>query len=294
MFSNPKKWILAGLVAVAPLQAIASISISSGTGDFDEIQVGGTTYSRTGGHDSEPSNNFSQFQVTATDGTTINVSGWSDTAGSDGAGDNKDPYIERAKDLDRNKDGWSMENVDEPAACGNRHSADNYNDNGACDWVDYDFFLLDFGTAVTLDSAMFSWVQGTRHEAASVKAARNQVSIIALDDSHYGADLTNETFQTIQNNSLGYQGAQVNAGAINGVGSYYADSDVNQSSSLWIISAYNTMFGTVAGGSNYNDGFKLAGVTFSSPSVVSVPEPSTLAILSLALFGLNMSKRKKH
>jgi len=284
MFSNPKKWILAGLVAVAPLQAMASISITS-TGDFDNIQVGGTTYSRSSGYNSEPSNNFNQFQVTATDGTVINVSGWSDTAGSNGTGNNKDPYIERAKDLDRNKDGWSMENVDEGNGCGYSHSADNYDDGGTCDWVDYDFFLLDFGTAVTLDSAMFSWRSGT--------TAQNQVSIVALDDTKLSNNLNGETFQTVKNDSLGYAGSQMQNGGINGVGSYYADSNVNQSSSLWIISAYNTMFGTVSGGSNYNDGFKLAGVSFSRPSTVTVPEPSTIAMLSLALFGLSMSKRKK-
>lgn len=283
MFSNPKKWILAGLVAVAPLQAMASISITSGTGDFDEIQVGGTTYSRSGGHDSEPSSNFNQFQVTATDGTVINVSGWSDTAGSDGSGNNRDPYIERAKDLDRNRDGWSMENVDEGSGCGYHHSADNL--GNSCNWVDYDFFLLDFGTAVTLDSAMFSWRLNS--------TSQNQVSIIALDDTKIGNNLTGETFQGLKDDSLGYAGSQMQNGGINNVGSYYADSNVNQSSSLWIISAYNTMFGTVSGGSNYNDGFKLAGVTFSRPSTVSVPEPSTLAILSLALLGLSMSKRKK-
>lgn len=283
MFPNPNKWIIAGLIML-PAQAMASVTTAS----FDTIEVNGNTYSN-----GEPGANFNEFSVDV-GGLTINVSGWSDTEGNLDAASapNRDPYIARAVDFDRNANGWSMENIDEGNGCGYSHSADNY----ACGYTDYDFYLLDFGTAVELSGVYSSW---------SANPTDTQVSFAALDSS-MNKDLTGLTFNSLLANSV--TGTSMGSSSFsstksfnnNGYNNYYADVSVgnNVSSSLWVVSAYNTLFGTVSGATANNDGFKLAGVSFSQPSGgggggTSIPEPTTITMFGLALLGLTSSRRKK-
>ncbi|MFD2166231.1 exosortase-dependent surface protein XDP1 [Thalassotalea euphylliae] len=281
MMLNPKKWIAAGLV-LASSSALASVTSTS----FQTIEVNGNTYAN-----GEPGSNFNTFSIDAGNGITIDVSGWSDTAGSsvpNGMSNNnynRDAYIERAVDLDRNGNGWSMVNVDEAnGACGYHHSADNsINQCGTNGYGDYDFFLLDFnGVDVQLDQAAFSWRLGNTSD--------NQVTFIALDSS-YGNDLTGDTFADLQSGASGYGYSQMFNGG--NISSYYADVNVNSSSSLWVVSAYNSMFG---GNSNMegNDGFKLAGVQFTvtPPTTTTIPEPTPFAIMAVAL-GLLVRTRKQ-
>ncbi len=279
MFSNPNKWIIAGLIML-PVQAMASVTTAS----FDTITVNGNTY-----NSGEPGSSFNRFSVQV-DGFTIDVSGWSDTEGDLGAAaaPNRDPYIERAVDFDRNSNGWSIENVDEGNGCGYSHSADNF----ACDYTDYDFYLLDFGNqSVEVNGLYSSW---------SANPEDTQVSFAALD-SNMNKDLTGLTFDTLLANttnptskgSSSFSSTKVNNQGFN---NYYADVNVGATSSLWVVSAYHTLFGTVSGATANNDGFKLAGVSFSQPSggtTTTIPEPTTLAILGLALFGLSVNRRKK-
>lgn len=283
MFPNPKKWIVAGLIML-PAQAMASVTTAS----FDTIEVGGNTYSN-----GEPGSNFNEFSVDV-GGFTINVSGWSDTAGSSGTAPNMDPVIERAVDFDRNANGWSIENADElpNQNCGYSHSADNF----SCSYTDYDFYLLDFGSeSVELTGLYSSW---------SANPSDTQVSFAALDPS-LNKDLTGTTFDSLLANTVSgtstgsssFTSTKINNSGYN---NYYADVNVgsNVSSSLWIVSAYNTLFGTVNGATANNDGFKLAGVSFSQPSGgggggTSIPEPTTIAMFGLALLGLTSSRRKK-
>ncbi|WP_286261753.1 exosortase-dependent surface protein XDP1 [Thalassotalea atypica] len=276
MFVSPKKWIIAGLVML-PLQAMAGTTTAS----FGTINVDGTTYSS-----GEPGSNFNQFSVDA-GGITVNVSGWSNI-------DNGSGYdIRRATDFDRNGNGWSLQNQYEGGGSP-EHSADNTPDGS---YLDYDFYVLDFGAQeVELENVYSSWLWNEND---------TQVSIAALDKNEVPSDLTGETFSSLLSTPNASSGSSdfsssrmsINYDNDSSRNNYYADVNVNASSSLWVVSAYHTMFGSVGGATANNDGFKFAGISFTtSPGGggggSTIPEPSTMAILALALFGLSAKRRK--
>ena len=267
MLSLPKKWMITALIAL-PLPAMASVTTVS----FGTIEVGGVTYSS-----GEPGSNFNAFTVDY-GSNSIDVSAWSDTAGNSGTAPNIDPEIERVVDLDRNGNGWAAINVDETPDrhCGYSHSADNF----GCDYTDYDFFLLDFGSQqVQLEGVYSSWNYNSD----------TQVSVAALNPGT-GTNLTGLTIDSLLASSQGSGSSTFYSSA--SVANYYADVDVSATSSLWIVSAYHTMFGTVDGATPNNDGFKLAGVSFTTNNPSTISEPSSFAILALSLIGL-VSYRKK-
>jgi hypothetical protein len=276
-------WTLLGLL-LCSTQAAASIT------SFGTIDVNGTEYSS-----GAPGGNFNQFEVDAGNGLTIDVSGWSDTFNQSGA----DDIIERAADFDRNGNGWSIENRDEnpDRYCGYSHSADNFSCTDG-DWTDYDFFLLDFGsTEVHLTEVYSSWLANSGNG--------QEVSVAALNSNH-STDLTGSTFSSLLSNDQGSNSFRFSSStgtAGQNIASYYADvSGITNAgetvfSSKWIVSAYNVMFGTVSGGSANNDGFKLAGVNFTTKTpkddTPSIPEPATILLMGLGLLGFSNRKLLK-
>lgn len=272
MLSSRLKWNVCGLLLMS-----TQVFAGTGTASFSGVSDGGS--------------NFDEFTVNNGQ-LDITVSSWSDTV-NDPVGA-FDDVIERAKDLDKYNGGWAMENMDESGDYCNTygHSADNF---GTCDYVDYDFFMLDFGQAVTLTGATFSWINGS--------ASNNQVSIVALDAglvAANGGNINGLTWASINSSyalGSGYAQMKSNSG-------YYIDTMVpdtgeslDQESTIWLVGAFNSVFG---GDNNWegDDGFKLASVAYSiesprDPKGSSIPEPTSLALIGLALAGLASNRRKK-
>lgn len=286
MLSKIKKLSVVYLLFV-PLSALASISVA----DFHSSNITG-----------ESSSPFNKFDLTV-DGVGIHVSAWSDTKGQtlsgvDGDTD-IDPYIERAYDLDPNRNGWSVVNQDEinTGNCGYSHSADNL--GSSCNYQDYDFFMLEFTESVTLSEAFYSWAYGgSDHDVA---ASRNQVSVAAIasndiEDSTWGT-IAADAGTTSDWSQLHHDEGNYNHHYYSEIGTSGAGNGGNLAgvySNIWLIGAINEVFG--GEGLSGNDGMKLAGVKFSTePTETSdIPEPSSIALFSLALAGLFSSSRKNN
>lgn len=256
---------------------------------------------------SDGGTSFNEFQIGYGTNQTLTVSAWSDTKNNA----NSDPYIERVSDIDKYIGGWSVENQDETSSssCGYGHSADNISCSDD-DWTDYDFFLLEFSEAVTLTEASFSWITGINtgysnyynsyyvmeqsnsglsHQNA---VAQNEVSFAAITD---GTAMQDNTFSNIIDNQTVNSGSSEvmnnhnfnNGWALTSSTSYYADVGFSASSTTWIVSAFNSMFGSEAGMSAGDDGFKLSGISFTTPSPkdppTEVPEPATIFMMAGAL-----------
>lgn len=277
MLNNIKKLSLIATLLVSS-SAMASVTTTSG-------HFGGVT---------DTGNNFNQFEVTF-GGVDVKVSGWSDTAGNTASNSTDlDPFIERAVDFDKNRKGWSIENADEKTStlCGYSHSADNFGTD--CNYQDYDFFLLEFSEAVTLNSATYSWVSGS--------VSNNQVSVAALDSNA----LNGKTWQDVKDDqTIASDWSQIRWSGSSGQAYYtnFGQSGAGNATNLtfatsnfWLIGALNA---SVFGGDTTwegNDGMKLAGITFTTGSqapATSVPEPSSIALFGLAIIGLFASSRKK-
>ena len=287
------------LIAALLVSSSAMASVTTTSGHFGGV--------------SDTGNNFNQFEVNF-GGVDVKVSGWSDTGNVSSNPSNSndlDPIIERAVDFEKYGNGWSMKNTDESSSgnCGYSHSADNL--GSGCDYQDYDFFLLEFSEAVTLNSADYSW----RHrdythtsngyvytETKSEATASNQVSVAALRSG----SLDQSTWQDVKDNQtiasnwsqMRYSGTDKQAYYTNfgQTGSGNASNLANTSSNFWLIGALNA---AVFGGNTSwegDDGMKLAGITFTTSSqspATSVPEPSSIVLFGLAIAGLFASSRKK-
>jgi hypothetical protein len=281
------------LIAALLVSSSAMASVTTTSGHFGGV--------------SDTGNNFNQFEVNF-GGVDVKVSGWSDTAGNTASNsEDFDPTIERAVDFDKNGYGWSMENTDEMNSrnCGYSHSADNL--GADCNYQDYDFFLLEFSEAVTLNSATYSWRYRDNNgrsytETKSEATASNQVSVAALRSG----SLDQSTWQDVKDNQtiasnwsqMRYSGTDKQAYYTNfgQTGSGNASNLANTSSNFWLIGALNA---AVFGGKTSwegNDGMKLSHIKFTRNSTLaatSVPEPSSIALFGLAIVGLFASSRKK-
>ncbi|MFD3433305.1 exosortase-dependent surface protein XDP1 [Alteromonas macleodii] len=147
----------------------------------------------------------------------------------------------------------------------------------------FDYILFSFDKAVSLNSVELGWHAGSGQ----------QLSVAALS----GANLENNSWTNIvQKDSLGKaisSSFNIAGDQYNGVANV-SDAFRNEFSNLWLVGAYNKIFGNI-GGSDSNDKFKLSALSFdvqNTPPPTQVSEPGALALMGLGL-GLVLYRRKR-
>ncbi|QDG39028.1 PEP-CTERM sorting domain-containing protein [Alteromonas mediterranea] len=176
--------------------------------------------------------------------------------------------------------GWAVRNSWEDT--GSHQTIDNYSVDG---YKDYDFILLSFSEEVQLDSLNFGW--------ANFRDGSQEVSVSALSDNGFNElTSTNSTWSNIISDAVSSSFSIQRLSENRGISTL----DFTSSAKYWLVGAYNTIFGTVANGSKYNDAFKIAGLGFSNTTeketTTEVSEPGALALMSLGL-GLVLYRRKR-
>ncbi|MBT0585841.1 exosortase-dependent surface protein XDP1 [Alteromonas oceanisediminis] len=256
-------------------------------------------------------NHGNHIAWTGDDGVSINVTAWSETAGSTSictsdpaapecntsgtspanGSTEKDPYIRNAK-LKYYGNSLGIENQDGEGGAP-QHSIDNIPNYSGAGYNDYDAVLVQFSRAVALDKIKLGWAT---HVGTNNNTRKADVSVIAYNgaassvSSFFSASSTWGTFLSNGWQKIGdYQDAQ---GMYSLKGNAQTDSMIE--SRFWLISAYNPIFGGSL--SNANDGFKLAGLETSfivSTPTAEVSEPGTLAILSLGFAAIAYTRRRR-
>lgn len=248
--------------------------------------------------------NGNLIKMTA-DGITMTLTAWSETIndpsfcnnGANSAnpacntnGDkydtNRDPYIDQARlAYYQNGENLGIINKDEPSG-NSQHSIDNMPNVTSQGYNDYDMVLAEFSSLVSLTSLFSGWEANSRGA---------DVTILAYTGSAHG----NDAFSPSSNShttwydllSQGWSLVDNYAGVKN---NYAISTPVE--STHWLIGAYNPVFsGGELGFDVGNDGFKLGALSANkvSTNTTSVPEPGSLALLSLGCLLLFRARAKK-
>lgn len=158
------------------------------------------------------------------------------------------------------------------------HAADNANHT--------DLYLLRFSEAVSLTRVSIGW-NGTDDYSQD-----SDLSVLALKSgSSFSGSPAGATLSGLVSSTGAWQviGNYANVGSLSGNATPVTTS---VTSSWWIVSAYNSTFGTGSGLGDGNDYFKLLSVAVTTPNG-KVSEPGALLLMGTALFGIAGLRRRR-
>lgn len=148
--------------------------------------------------------------------------------------------------------------------------------------------LFSFSKAVELTSITMGWIGGYNNNSdADFSLLRYTGAGSSTVTGQSYEQLTSSGSWELVGNSM-YSG-----GYVNGSGSTANVNTAGKSSSLWLVAALNSAYWT--GGTNYlgNDFFKLKSLAVNYTPPNNVPEPSTLALMSLSFVAFGVTRRRK-
>lgn len=185
------------------------------------------------------------------------------------------------------------------AACGVGDSSEGAQPEHAIDNNQrYEMVMLQFGTKVNLTSASFGYVSGdSDYTVLAYTGPVNGQSIGGKNWADLGTGVVNNTTNgwTLIANCNG----NTSTGTKNIDTSACGTVAATTYSSFWLIGAYNPLGGGASALGSVADNFKLASVTGTLCNGTqqcggsNVPEPGSLALLSLGLFGILRSRKTK-
>ncbi|WP_432459816.1 MULTISPECIES: exosortase-dependent surface protein XDP1 [unclassified Agarivorans] len=225
--------------------------------DFDDGTLSGTNYGNT------------------LDLDGLSVQGWSDTGTR-----REDETLANTRLSYSDYWGLMSKNQDERSGSPS-HAIDSFGN-------DHDMVLLSFDQSVNLSGFTLGWAYEDYGYSSSSSA---DVSVLAYSGSDTPV-LYGQTWDDLA--GLGWTTEAEVADADEFA---YQAIDSSASSKYWLIGAYNPIFGSF-GWSDNNDAFKLAGAKATPGEdplqpATSVPEPGTVMLLAMGLFGLALRKNKR-
>jgi len=188
-------------------------------------------------------------------------------------------------------DGLGVTNTGEGTSSPN-HATDN---SGR-----YDSILFNFTTAVALTQVSMGWVQNDADFSLLRYIGDGSGSPDNLTNETYSGLTSGGSWELVGNYNSFSGGADNQTANVNGSGVNYNGSNINsdltKTSSLWLVAAMNGNWGWTDSNKDYFKLKSLAGYTPPPPDIPGVPEPSTLALMSMSFlaFGFTQRRRKRN
>ncbi len=146
--------------------------------------------------------------------------------------------------------------------------------------------LFSFSRAVALTQITMGWIGGYNNADADFSLLRYTGGSSTVTGQSYNSLVSSGSWELVGNSLY-------NGGYVDGSGSTANVNSAGKTSSLWLVAALNSAYWS---NSNYigNDFFKLQSInaTYTAPSS-GVPEPSTLALMSLSFAAFGFTRRKR-
>ena len=216
--------------------------------------------------------------VVNVNGVYVSISGWSDSAQLSHGDSGQYDRVISAELQEVYNYGWAVRNSWEET--GSHQTVDNIG------YKDFDFVLFSFSEAVTLTDIDFGWASTSSSQEVSVASlGESNVNLLTSQQSTWSSIIAGALSSSFSLTRIG-SGAQ-----------HTTSLDIAQASRYWLVGAYNTVFGSVSGGSSYNDQYKISGIEFTRNLVpddnsTPVSAPGTLAIMCLSLFIFALERKK--